>query len=80
MLGEGGCWTLSELVENVGISGSKMLRILRQGLRMPKIAVKWVPHTFYFVAIIDALRDTPYQPGRIEIRRGQYLKPNNCDR
>lgn len=46
MLGDDRCWTLNELVEKTGISGSTMLRILRWDLKMHTVAVKWVPHVF----------------------------------
>lgn len=36
--------TLKEPAEHKTISGSTVLRILQQNLKMRKIAAKWVPH------------------------------------
>jgi histone-lysine N-methyltransferase SETMAR len=37
-------WTVTELAQHTGIPASTVRRILRQDLKMRKIAAKWVPH------------------------------------
>ena len=70
------CWTLKQVAKRTGISGSIVLQILREGLKIRKTAAKW--GTDYLNQ--EQQLWTHYEAFRIIWRRAQRLKRSNCDR
>lgn len=57
-------WTVTELAQHTGIPASTVRRILRQDLKMRKIAAKWVPHHLH-----ETQKWTRYETCRINLER-----------
>jgi hypothetical protein len=70
---------LKESVEHTQTLGSTVLQILKQDLKIHKIAVKWVPHHFSEVHLVEIQQDTLYQAETSSLQREQHVKLENLN-